>query len=164
MVSFFKADTTIQVANSLTKEKLYAYLDSVLPFQNKIYAIHIKGNFRQLKTRAFPAVTKKPYRALAGMIPLQHFFNFDNIQGSLVGYRIPAYMDGPNITGYHFHFLSANKQSGGHLIDLLTGSITIEINYINSFTVNLPQTSDFYNFNFKKDRSEEVKQVENGKN
>ena len=98
------------------------------------------------------------------MLPLQHFFNFDNTEGDLVGYRIPAYMEGPNISGYHFHFISANKQNGGHIIDLLTGNITIEINLLSAFTVDLPTTKDFINFDFKKDRREELKRVENGKN
>lgn len=162
VVNFFHADKTVKVAG-LTKEKLYAYLDSILPNQNAIYAIHVKGKFSALKTRAFPPVKQKPYLPLAAMLPLQHFFNFNNTEGDLVGYRIPAYMEGPNITGYHFHFLSASKQEGGHLIDILTGNITIEVCRLNSFTVDLPQTQDFRTFDFKKDRSEEVRQVENGK-
>lgn len=164
VVNFFKADTVVQITAPMGKDKLYAYLDSVLPRQNGIYAIHIKGDFSTLKTRAFPPVKSKPYQPLATMIPLQHFFTFNTVKGDLVGYRIPAYMEGANISGYHFHFLLADKQGGGHLIDLLTGNITIEIDYLDSFTVNLPETKDFYNFDFKKDRRDEVKRVENGKN
>jgi len=164
VVNFFKADTVIQVTAKMSKEQLYSYLDKILPKQNGIYAIHIKGEFSTLKTRAFPPVKNKPYRPLADMIPLQQFFTLNLVKGDLVGYRIPAHMEGPNISGYHFHFISADKQSGGHLIDLLTGNITIEVDYLNSFTVDLPQTQDFYNFDFKKDRRDEVKRVENGKN
>ncbi|MFD1257234.1 acetolactate decarboxylase [Mucilaginibacter terrae] len=164
VVNFFKADTVIQATVAMGKEQLYSYLDSVLPRQNGIYAIHINGEFGTLKTRAFPPVANKPYQPLADMISLQHFFGFSTIKGDLVGYRIPAHMEGPNISGYHFHFLSADKQGGGHLIDLLTGKITIEIDYLDSFTVDLPQTHAFYNFDFKKDRRDEVKRVENGKN
>lgn len=97
------------------------------------------------------------------MLPLQHFFNFTGAQGVLVGYCIPAYMEGPNISGYHFHYLSGNHQNGGHLIDVVTQGITVEICELNGFTVDLPQSQAFKNFNFKQDRREEVKQVENGK-
>lgn len=163
VVNFFHTDKTFKAKIQLTKDKLYSYLDSVMPNQNGIYAIRIKGAFNTIKTRAFPPVTKKPYIPLADMLPLQKFFTFNNIKGTLVGYRIPAFMDGPNITGYHFHFLSDDKQKGGHIIDLLADDITIEIDQMDSFTVDLPQTNDFNNFDFKKDRREEVKRVENGK-
>ncbi|TKC10379.1 acetolactate decarboxylase [Pedobacter polaris] len=163
VVNFFNADQTIKTTRSVSKERLYSYLDSILPNQNAIYAIHIKGTFKNIKTRAFPPVKEKPYLPLAEMLPLQQFFTFKNIEGDLVGYRIPAHMEGPNISGYHFHFLSADKKSGGHIIELLTDVISIEIDLLNSFTVALPQTKDFAAFDLKKDRSEEIKRVENGK-
>ena len=72
-------------------------------------------------------------------------------------------MDGANITGYHFHFLSGDKKSGGHIIDFTAEKLTIEIDELNSFTVDLPQTPDFKNFDFSKDRREELKSVETGK-
>ena len=163
VVNFFKADQTLKTTSSLTKEKLYAFLDSILPNQNAIYAIHIKGTFKEIKTRAFPPVKEKPYLPLAEMLPLQQFFSFKNIKGDLVGYRIPAHMEGANISGYHFHFLSADQKSGGHIIELLTDAITIEIDLLDHFTVALPQTKEFAAFDLKKDRREEVKRVENGK-
>jgi acetolactate decarboxylase len=163
VVNFFKADKVLKPRITLSKDQLYAYLDSALSNKNGIYAIRIKGTFNAIKTRAFPPVTKKPYLPLAEMLALQHFFTFSNIKGTLVGYRIPAYMDGPNITGYHFHFLSDDKKGGGHIIDLITGSVTIEIDQLDSFMVDIPQTKEFDNFDFKKDRRDEVKRVENGK-
>jgi acetolactate decarboxylase len=162
VVNFFKGQKTAKTARKMTKNDLFSYLDSLLSNQNGIYAIKITGSFNTVKTRAFPPV-KKPYVPLADMLPLQHFFTFENVKGTLVGYRIPAFMDGPNITGYHFHFLSDDKKAGGHIIDLLTNGITIEIDQLDSFLVDIPQTKDFDNFDFSKDRREEVKKVENGK-
>jgi acetolactate decarboxylase len=71
-------------------------------------------------------------------------------------------MDGANITGYHFHFLSADKTRGGHIIDFTAENITIEIDYLKSFAVDIPQTTDLKNYDFKKDRRDELKSVENG--
>jgi acetolactate decarboxylase len=163
VVNFFHADKVLKASVPMSKMQVYAYLDSVMPNQNGIYAIRIKGVFNSIKTRAFPPVTNKPYAPLAQLLSLQQFFNFSNISGDLVGYRIPAYMEGSNITGYHFHFLSDDKKGGGHIIDLLTGNVTIEIDELDSFTVDIPQTKEFNSFDFKKDRREEVRQVENGK-
>jgi acetolactate decarboxylase len=162
VVNFFKGQKTAAVRQKLSKNDLFKYLDSLLSNKNGIYAIKIAGYFNFIKTRAFPPV-KKPYIPLADMLPLQHFFTFQNVKGTLVGYRIPEYMDGPNITGYHFHFLSDDKKGGGHIIELMTGDVTIEVDELDSFLVDIPQTKDFENFDFKKDRREEVKRVENGK-
>ncbi|QEC75422.1 acetolactate decarboxylase [Mucilaginibacter ginsenosidivorax] len=162
IVCFFKAKRTFKHTGNLNKTALYALLDSLLSNQNGIYAIHIKGDFKLVKTRAFPPV-EKPYLPLASMLSRQHFFEHTNLQGDLVGFRIPAYMEGAHISGYHFHFLSMDKTAGGHLIDLDAADITIEVDTLTSYTMDLPQTADFNNFDFKKDRKEEIKSVENGK-
>lgn len=163
VVCFFHATKVIHVDATLDKASLYKYLDSLLSDQNGMYAIHIKGNFSYIKTRAFPPVSKKPYLSLADMLDKQHFFEFNNIKGDLVGYRLPSFMEGAHISGYHFHFLSDKKDAGGHIIDLKTDGITIEIDKLDSYTVDIPQNTDFAHFDFKKDRKEEIKSVENGK-
>ncbi len=162
VVNFFNTGKAFKTSLKLSKAQLFAYLDSMLTNKNGIFAIKVTGYFGMIKTRAFPPV-QKPYVPLADMLPLQHFFTFENIKGTLVGYRIPAFMDGPNITGYHFHFLSDDKKGGGHIVDLTTGDITIEVDQLDSFLVDIPQTKEFDNFDFRKDRRDEVKRVENGK-
>jgi acetolactate decarboxylase len=162
IVCFFHKDTTLKPGRSMSKDALYQYLDSVLNNKNGMYAIHITGNFRYVKTRAFPPV-QKPYLPLAAMLDKQHFFEFRNIGGELIGYKLPAFLEGAHISGSHFHFLSDSKEAGGHLIDLITDNITIEVETLNSYTMDIPQTAEFRNFDFKKDRKEEIKSVENGK-
>jgi acetolactate decarboxylase len=163
VVCFFHAAKVIHLNSILDKASLYRYLDSLLADQNGMYAIHIKGNFNYVKTRAFPPVANKPYLPLADMLGKQHFFEFNSIKGDLVGYRLPSFMEGAHISGYHFHFLSDKKDAGGHIIDLKTNDIVIEIDKLDNYTVALPQNDDFSHFDFKKDRKEEIKSVENGK-
>ncbi|MBC8053713.1 MAG: acetolactate decarboxylase [Sphingobacteriaceae bacterium] len=163
VVNFFKADRVLALKKPISRQSLYAFLDSVLNDVNGIYAIHLKGKFTTAKTRAFPAVITKPYQPLADMLALQRFFNFETTSGDLVGYRLPGYMDGANITGYHFHFLSEDKKSGGHIIDFIAENLVIEIDQLYSFAVDLPKTADFKNYDFTKNRHEELKSVENGK-
>jgi len=162
-VCFFKADKIFKPGMPLNKAALFKYLDSVLNNPNGMYAIHISGNFKYVKTRAFPPVSGKPYLPLAAMLDRQKFFEFNNIQGDFIGFKLPEFMEGPAISGYHLHFLSANKDKGGHMIDLMTGDVTIEVETLNSFTLKVPQTADFKNYNFKKDNSGDIKSAENGK-
>jgi len=162
MVNFFQPDGRIVTGRAMNKEMLFHYLDSLLTNVNGLYAIHISGKFSYIKTRAFPPVKAHEHTPLAGMLPLQHFFEFSNVQGDLIGYRLPSFMDNTNISGYHFHFLSEQKDAGGHIIDLKTDSITIEVDVLDSYTIQVPATSEFEQFDFKKNREEDIKSVERG--
>lgn len=96
------------------------------------------------------------------MIDRQQFFEFKNTKGTLTGYKLPDYMEGANIPGYHFHFLPDNVEGGGHIIAFDTENIKVEIDILNSFSVITPQHSDFKKFDFKKDRANETEDVESG--
>jgi acetolactate decarboxylase len=162
MVNFFHPDIKITPNKAMSKTELFHYLDSVLTNINGMYAIHISGKFSYVKTRAFPPVKEHQHTPLAEMLPLQHFFEFKAAQGDLIGYRLPSFMDNTNIAGYHFHYLSQKKDAGGHIIDLKTDDILIEIDVLDSYTIEVPATEDFRHFDFKKNREEEIKSVERG--
>jgi len=162
MVNFFQPDIKITPHQSLDKAALFHLLDSVLTNTNGMYAIHISGKFSYIKTRAFPPVQEHQHTPLADMLNLQHFFEFKEAQGDLIGYRLPVFMDNTNISGYHFHFLSRKKDAGGHIIDLKAEDITIEIDTLDSYTIKVPANKDFEQFDFKKNRAEDIKSVERG--
>lgn len=162
MVNFFHTDIKLTPNKSMNKAELFHYLDSVLTNVNGMYAIHISGKFGYLKTRAFPPVKEHDHTPLADMLSLQHFFEFKEAQGDLIGYRLPSFMDNTNIAGYHFHYLSQQKDAGGHIIELKTSDIVIEIDVLDSYTVQVPVTKDFQHFDFKKNREEDIKNVERG--
>lgn len=162
MVHFFQPDSKTIPGKAMDKQSLFHYLDSILTNVNGLYAIHISGKFSYIKTRAFPPVKEHEHTPLASMLPLQHFFEFNNVKGDLVGYRLPSYMDNTNISGYHFHFLSEQKDAGGHIIDVKADSITIEIDRLDSYTIHIPSTAEFEQFDFKKTREDDIKSVERG--
>ena len=163
VVCFFHADKIYKPAPSLTKAALFKYIDSVLNNQNGIYAIRIYGKFKYLKTRAFPPVMQKPYMPMATFLNKQIFFEMHEVWGDLMGFKTPEFMEGPAISGYHFHFLSNKKDKGGHMVDLVADNITLEVETLTSYTIDLPQNAGFKNYNLKKDNSGDIKQVENGK-
>ena len=45
-------------------------------------------------------------------------FFFEDISGTLVCVYYPDYMDGINAAGWHLHFISDDRQKGGHVFDL----------------------------------------------
>ncbi len=147
-VTFFKADKTIYVKDTLSFKNLNTFIDKNIPSKNLIYAIKISGEFNSVETRSEPKQTKR-YSNLADVLKNQSVFKFKNIKGTLVGFRYPSYLEGVNVPGYHFHFLTANKKEGGHVLNLTTKNVKIEIDYIHSLNLKLPMNKEFYNSNFK---------------
>jgi acetolactate decarboxylase len=46
----------------------------------------------------------------------------DDIDGTLIGFRFPAAATSVNVPGWHFHFLTADRSRGGHVLSLTTGA------------------------------------------
>ena len=40
----------------------------------------------------------------------------EGVEGSMVGFRFPAYSDGLEVPGYHLHFVTSDRSAGGHVL------------------------------------------------
>ena len=103
---------------------------------------------------------KRPYPPLAQAVEKQAIFNFKDVEGTILGFRCPAYVKGVNVPGYHLHFLTKDRQAGGHVLDCALENVTVQIDPIHQFTLVLPTDKDFYRLNLEKDKSIELKKVE----
>jgi len=128
VVTFFELDKTVSLDKTLDYEQLKQYLDSMLPDGNIFYAIKVEGAFKYIKARSVPAQSK-PYPSLTEALEGQTIFEFHDVTGTLVGFWCPAYAEGINAPGYHLHFVTSDRQNGGHLLDCETESVKIEIDY-----------------------------------
>lgn len=126
-VTFFTADKTFSLPRPMDYSQLCVFLRDLLPDKNMIYAVKLKGDFSYLKTRSV-SVQKKPYAGLDAAIKNQTVLEQDNIKGVLVGFWFPECMEKVSGPGFHFHFLSADKKSGGHLLDckIEKGKVTLD--------------------------------------
>jgi acetolactate decarboxylase len=142
-VTFFGADQTIEVADPLDCPHLQSYLDSLLPSLNVPYAIKISGVFAQLQTRSVPKQTK-PYPPLAEVVKKQSTFEFSDVSGVMVGWRLPTYMSGVGAAGYHLHFLTDDRKAGGHVLGCQAKRVTAEIDTTSELDMVLPNDQAFY--------------------
>ena len=124
-VCFFHSERRIVLLKNDNFEKLKEALDSMLMPKEEIHAIRIRGLFPYVKTRSVPA-QQKPYPGLAEVIKQQKVFELRNVRGTLVGFRFPKSMSGLNVTGYHFHFLTDDKQAGGHVLECSAKNPNVE--------------------------------------
>ncbi len=141
-VTFFKTDKTIRSKDTLSYKSLTDFIDANLPSKNLIYAVKVNGEFSYMETRSEPKQTKS-YSNLADVLKNQSVFKFQNVKGTMVGFKYPAYMGGVNVPGYHFHFLTIDKKEGGHVLNLTANNVKIEIEYIRKINLNLPASKEF---------------------
>ena len=74
---------------------------------------------------------------------VQPEFEFHDVLGTLVGFWTPEYAKTFNVPGYHLHFLSADHQSGGHLLQCGGSKLRLQIQREGDYHVALPETEDF---------------------
>ncbi|HET9184774.1 MAG TPA: acetolactate decarboxylase, partial [Solirubrobacterales bacterium] len=51
------------------------------------------------------------------MIALDDGFYRADVEGTMLGFRFPTYVEGIEVAGYHLHFISADRGRGGHVLD-----------------------------------------------
>ena len=158
-ITSFEADRTAELADVDSYETLKQRLDALLPTTNIAYAVRITGVFSRVKTRSVPRQSR-PYLPLAEIVKTQPTFEFENVTGTLVGFRLPSFMAGVNVPGYHLHFLADDLSGGGHLLDLAIREATVEIDDSRGFALALPATDGFYSSDASGDRKEELERVE----
>jgi len=83
-----------------------------------------------------------------------------NIRGTLVGFWTPEYAKTVNIAGYHLHFLSDDKQKGGHLLDCRAKELNVKIEHSADFRMAIPETSEFLRADLTKDPTKALDQAE----
>lgn len=141
-VTFFKPEKLINLKGQMNYQQFQESLDRQLTTKNYPYAIRIRGNFPYVKFRSVPKQTP-PYLPLADALKEQSVFELRNVNGTLVGFRTPKYMEGVNVKGYHFHFLTANRKTGGHILDGQFQNAKVEIDTLSNVEMNLPKTAEF---------------------
>ncbi len=145
LVTFFKANETLFVNTTLNSTQMEQYLNGSMHSKNIFYAIEIHGTFKHIKARSVPKQSK-PYPELADAIKNQTVFEFNNISGTMIGFWSPESANGIDPPGYHFHFISDDKKSGGHVLDYESQDVTVGIDPLSKFKLVLPENQGFLTF------------------
>jgi len=155
----FKPEEKAALEGITSYSQLKEVLNGYIKNPNVFYAFQIKGHFNKVHTRSVPG-QRKPYKPLAEVVKNQPEFHFEDINGVLVGFYCPAFVKGINVPGFHLHFLSEDKQSGGHLLNVAFDSASLGVDKITAYQLNLPDTDAFAAESFDKDTEAETKAVE----
>lgn len=94
------------------------------------------------------------------VIQNQSTFELRNVRGTAVGFRLPEYMDAINAPGYHLHFITEDRTTGGHPLDCSAQNIRIDVDYTRALFIVLPKHPDFYRAVLGEKQQKEVEPAE----
>jgi len=159
-VSSFRPEMTFTIPGRLDYAGLELTIDNHSPNQNEFIAIKVRGRFSRMKVRSVPA-QRKPYPPLVEVTNKQAIFEIKDVEGIIVGFRSPPFVKGINVPGYHCHFISDDRNQGGHILDCEIISGIVELDSCNQFLLILPEDDDsLKNIDLSVDRSGELDRVE----
>ncbi len=156
--TFFSPDTLDHVEGGCEYKDLDDLLDHLIPSRNMLYAIRIDGIFDHVRTRVVPR--SENYIPLVEATKNQPVFELYNVEGSLAGFYTPRFMESLNTPGYHLHFLTADRQQGGHVIECHIKKAGIGIQHVPELELGLPVTFDFLTADLSRDISKDLDKAE----
>jgi len=125
----------------LTHEELLARLDELAPDASSSCAVRLEGRFDLVRARSVPR-QEPPYRPLTEVVADQHVFELRDLQGTMLGFRFPTYVEGIEVAGYHLHFISADRSRGGHVLDSRSRGLCARLDPSDDLHVELPPQVD----------------------
>ena len=119
----FSWDTQLNVGSRKKMTDLEKLIDQAVPNMDVICAIRIEGKFLNIKLTTIDS--KKP----------EHI-EYEDITGTMIGFRFPKYMKELVPKGYFFFFIADNKKNGGDVVDCLLQTGTVEIDLCNKINIH----------------------------
>ena len=137
VVTRFRPAITFDLEGKLSHEQLLAALDERLPDDAPSAAVRLDGRFDSVRARSVPR-QEPPYRPLTEVVAEQHVFELAGVEGTMMGFRFPDYAEGIEVSGYHLHFITADRTRGGHVLDSRALAITAQLDPSSDLHVELP--------------------------
>lgn len=161
-VTFFDEDETQAIENVENFEALTDILNTKVKEmgENNFYMVRIDGTFDEMNVRSEYGQTE-PYKTITEALAVdQTFFDYESITGTMVGLYCPSYMSELNSAGWHFHFVSEDREKGGHVLGVDVNNAVIGYDKTKEFDIHLPGSEHFESIDFTQDRSADVRKAE----
>jgi acetolactate decarboxylase len=138
----FRPATKIPLPRGVSFDTIATVLKSRMAGPNASYAVRITGTFSQLTARA-PRKQQPPYPPFCEATKTQAIFHLDGREGTMAGFIAPGYLSTVDSAGVHLHFLSRDRQSGGHVLAFETDAATAELQRVNRVIIDTPRDPKF---------------------
>jgi acetolactate decarboxylase len=161
VVTTFVPTITSRLPDDASREQVVDAIRGLVKSENYLYAVRITGKFAWVRTRT-AARQAKPYPPLREATRGEPVIQFDDVAGTVSGFRTPLYEQGIGVPGGHVHFLDEHRERGGHVLDYRLRSGTLEVCIGTDLHLALPLTAAFGNAQLvPDDLAEQVRETEN---
>ncbi|MGH2973721.1 MAG: acetolactate decarboxylase [Solirubrobacterales bacterium] len=162
VVTNFSAAIDAQIAGPLDHEALLVRLDQRIPIGAVSCAIRLDGRFEAVRARSVPR-QNPPYRPLAEVVAEQHVFDLTDVEGTMLGFRFPDYIEGIEVSGFHLHFIDADRRRGGHVLGCRSaGDLRVRLDPSGELHVELPPGIELADPDLAAETHAAVERVERG--
>jgi acetolactate decarboxylase len=141
VVTRFEPAIEAEIGGPLSHRDLLARLDELIPAGSASCAVRLDGTFERVRARSVPR-QQPPYRPLTEVVAEQHEFELAGVEGTMLGFRFPSYVEGIEVAGYHLHFIDAARERGGHVLDSRVVRVRARLDPSNDLHVELPPGID----------------------
>jgi acetolactate decarboxylase len=149
VVTDFAAEREFTIGRVETFDELSAQLDRQRQTDNLFYAVRLDGRFARVYVRAVSKTADGV--SLVEAASQQSEFAFGDVAGTLVGFWTPPYARTLNIPGWHLHFLSDDRASGGHLLDCQAENVHAQMQDLADVRIAMPETAAFLRADLSQD-------------
>ena len=142
MVTALGSRTGELVPAELDRDRLVEWVDAQVEAPNLFYALRLDGFFDGVTTRCLPR-QQRPFPPMSEVVKTQPTFSYDRVEGTMVGFRAPAYVGRISPPRYHLHFISRDHSFGGHVLGFKGCGAEIVFEQIDRHELQYPTTPDF---------------------
>jgi len=161
VVTHFRPTQRVELPKFDSFASLTTALDRLRRSDNLFFAVRIDGEFTHVRTRA--ACKAQEGISLVAATAHQAEFTIKGAKGTIVGFWSPTYARSLNVSGWHLHFLTDDRKSGGHVLDCSANGLQAAIQDLDDVRLAIPETREFLEADLTKDPSAALDITERGK-
>jgi acetolactate decarboxylase len=158
VVTRFSPQTDVEIGPVTSFKELESRCDEHRMSGNIFYAMRLDGCFKRVRARAVNP--PKPGTRLIDAAKAQSEFSFNDVEGTLVGLWSPGFSSAFSVAGYHLHFISSDRQHGGHVLDVEAGLLRLRVEALTDFHLALPESEAFLRADLSKNTAQELAYAE----
>jgi acetolactate decarboxylase len=154
-------EAAVTLAQCPDRSHLTSRCDALRPSDNFFFALRVDGYFADAHTRAMCRTDEGVPLVQAAAV--QPGFELHDVSGTLIGFWTPEYAKTLNVPGYHLHFVSDDRQSGGHLLQCRGAHLRLQIQREGDDRIALPETEEFFTADLRRDPAAALAKAEGEK-
>ena len=159
-IADFCAEDAVRLAGIPSYEEFESRMNDCCPRNDVPLAIRLTGQFDCMKVRTVRRQEKDGV-GLAEAAKDEAVFEFRDVRGDLVGFRLPGYVAGINAPGWHLHFMDESRKHGGHVVNFALLEGDLSFCHAGDYHIRLPDSPDvFAGLDLNRDWSGDLKKAE----